>query len=102
MGVHGIILAFECPAGSGRRYSATYLPEVAREQRESLQSLQSLAMCISDPSLALLACLFVCFLKSSTHHAPAGWSRQEALESLVRKAGYNVSPFRLSSCHALD
>jgi AMMECR1 domain-containing protein len=34
VGVHGIIIAFKCPSGSGRRYSATYLPEVAREQRE--------------------------------------------------------------------
>lgn len=34
VGLHGVILAFKCPNGSGRRYSATYLPEVAREQRE--------------------------------------------------------------------
>jgi hypothetical protein len=39
--VHGIILAFKCPAGSGRCYSATYLPEVAQEQRESVTGHES-------------------------------------------------------------
>lgn len=46
VGKHGVILEF---AAGGRRYSATYLPEVAAEQ---------------------------------------GWTQREALESLVRKAGY--------------
>jgi len=49
VGVHGITIAFRCPA-SGARRGATYLPEVAREQ---------------------------------------GWSKRQALASLVRKAGYH-------------
>ncbi|GAB5037398.1 duf51 family protein [Nannochloropsis oceanica] len=50
VGVHGIIIAFQDGMGrNARHFSATYLPEVAREQ---------------------------------------GWSRREALESLVRKSGY--------------
>lgn len=47
VGVHGILIAFTDKNGSS--YSATYLPEVARDQ---------------------------------------GWSQDEALTSLVRKAGY--------------
>lgn len=50
VGVHGIIIAFQDGVGrNARHFSATYLPEVAKEQ---------------------------------------GWSRREALESLVRKSGY--------------
>ena len=50
VGVHGIIIVFQDGVGrEARHFSATYLPEVAREQ---------------------------------------GWSRREALESLVRKSGY--------------
>jgi AMMECR1 domain-containing protein len=46
VGTHGLRISF---SAHGRRYGATYLPDVAKEQ---------------------------------------GWSKEEALESLVRKAGY--------------
>mmetsp|Transcript_23014 Transcript_23014/g.33670 ORF Transcript_23014/g.33670 Transcript_23014/m.33670 type:complete len:202 (-) Transcript_23014:236-841(-) len=57
VGVHGIIIEFE---NDRKRYSATYLPEVASEQ---------------------------------------GWNQEQAIESLVRKAGYKgrVTPTLLQS-----
>ena len=50
VGTHGIIIEFESPGnGYGHSYSATYLPEVAKEQ---------------------------------------GWTKEEAIDSLVQKAGF--------------
>ena len=50
VGTHGIIIEFESPSnGYGHSYSATYLPEVAKEQ---------------------------------------GWTKEEAIDSLVQKAGF--------------
>lgn len=83
VGVHGIIIAFKCPGGSGRRYSATYLPEVAREQRESCLGAWGRVFRLTRP--------LVHYLQHTTPNQQ-GWSKEEALESLVRKAGYNVRP----------
>lgn len=57
-GKHGIIIKFDCPL-DGRRKSATFLPEVAREegwdQRETLEYLVHKAGCdVSDTRLERL------------------------------------------------
>ncbi|KAL0710959.1 hypothetical protein Bca4012_017937 [Brassica carinata] len=66
VGKHGIIIDFTEPVTNTRR-NATYLPEVPAH--EAL---------ISQP----------CSNLTATSHC-AGWSKIEAIDSLVRKAGYN-------------
>ena len=72
VGVHGIRIAVM--EGASRR-SGTYLPDVAKEQGWYLNSL--------------LVMMMICL---STHHnrsVAAGWTKEEAVDSLLRKARFS-------------
>ncbi|XP_042958574.1 uncharacterized protein At2g38710-like isoform X1 [Carya illinoinensis] len=68
VGKHGIIIEFTDPDNNTRR-SATYLPEVAAQEEVRFCSVTQV--------------LFSCV------HFGLAWTKTEAIDSLMRKAGYN-------------
>uniref|UniRef100_A0A803N710 AMMECR1 domain-containing protein n=1 Tax=Chenopodium quinoa TaxID=63459 RepID=A0A803N710_CHEQI len=76
VGKHGIIIEFTDPDYNTRR-SATYLPEVAAHEGD-------VASC---PLKMVMQDAFEAQAQSQSHNH--GWTKLEAIDSLMRKAGYN-------------